>query len=228
MKKVAIFDIDGTIFRSSLLIEIVDALIEADVFPKLIERQYRKENKQWLDRKGNYEAYITAVVRAFSKNLKGVHYGVFADISEEVVKVQKDRVYRYTRDLIKALKKKDYYLLAVSQSPKTILDKFCLNLGFDKVYGRVYELGPEGCFTGKIVDEHLIANKAAIVRRAVEKEKLTLKGSIGVGDTEDDLPFLELVDVPVCFNPNALLFKHGKRMGWKIIVERKDVIYEIQ
>ena len=32
--KVAIFDIDGTIYRSSFLVEIVDALIQEGIFPK--------------------------------------------------------------------------------------------------------------------------------------------------------------------------------------------------
>ena len=83
-------------------------------------------------------------------------------------------------------------------------------------------------FTGEVIDLHLIANKANIVRRAVEKEKLTLKNSVAVGDTEGDIPMLELVDTPICFNPNAKLYRIAKLNGWKVIVERKDVVYEIK
>ena len=39
---------------------------------------------------------------------------------------------------------------------RMLLDEFCNELGFDKVYGRFYELGPEDRFTGEIVDSHLI------------------------------------------------------------------------
>ena len=98
---------------------------------------------------------------------------------------------------------------------------------FDKVYGRIYEIGPQDLFTGVIVDQHLIENKANIVRRAVEKENLSLEESIGVGDTESDVPFLELVSTPICFNPNKNLYRHAKRMNWKVVIERKDVIYEL-
>ncbi|MCH7529708.1 HAD family phosphatase [Patescibacteria group bacterium] len=226
-RKVAIFDIDGTIFRSSLLIELLNALIEAELFPKEARALYEKEYNKWLNRKGSYEDYVEAFVAAFMIHLKGVYYGDFADAAEKMIALHKDRVYRYTSDLIKDLKKKNYYLLAISQSPKTALDGFCKHLGFDKVYGRIYELGPEECFTGEIVDLHLIANKANIVKRAVEKEKLTLKDSIGVGDTEGDISFLEMVETPICFNPNAMLYKHSKRMKWKVVIERKDVIYEL-
>ena len=226
MQKVAIFDIDGTIFRSSLLIELTEALVEAKVFPESAREVYEKEYRAWRDRKESYESYIAAVVRSFMRHIKGVHYGEFADIAERVVAHQKDRVYRYTRDLVASLKKEGYFLLAISQSPKTILDEFSEKFGFDKVYGRIYEIGPQDRFTGMVADLHLIENKANIVRRAVEKEGLTLEGSVGVGDTEGDVPFLELVTTPICFNPNGKLYKHAKRMRWKVVVERKDVVYE--
>ena len=226
-KKVAIFDVDGTIFRSSLLIQLVEELVREKVFPADAQKPYERERAKWLDREGDYESYIEATVRAFKKNLKGVHYGALADAAETVVDEQWKHVYRYTRDLIKELKSEGYYLLAVSHSPKTMLDKFCPRLGFDKAYGTIYEIGPQDLFTGNMVDEHLIYNKANVAKRAVEKEGLTFKGSVGVGDTESDIPFLEMVEKPICFNPNAKLYRHAKRMDWKVVVERKDVIYEL-
>ncbi|MBU1519228.1 HAD family phosphatase [Patescibacteria group bacterium] len=227
MKKVAIFDIDGTIFRSSLLIELVESLVDEDVFPKTTRSIYKKERINWLNRKGSYEQYITAVITAFLKNIKGVPYKEFKRVVKIVISNQKDMVYQYTRDLVKELKSKKYYLLAISQSPKGILDEFCKQLGFDKIYGRFYEIGNTECFTGKVISENLIADKANILRRAIEKEQLTLKHSIAVGDTEGDIEMLKMVDNPICFNPNSALLKVAQRNGWKIIVERKDVVYNI-
>jgi phosphoserine phosphatase len=79
-----------------------------------------------------------------------------------------------------------------------------------------------------MLEEHLIFNKANVLRRAVEKENLTLKDSVGVGDTESDYSFLEMVENPICFNPNSKLLRHAKRNDWRVVVERKDVIYEIK
>jgi HAD superfamily hydrolase (TIGR01490 family) len=227
MRKVAIFDIDGTIFRSSLLIEIVNVLVERGNFEERAREEYEREHKHWLERKGDYASYIDAVVKSFNKNIKGVHYSDFDKAGETVINRYKNHTYRYTRDLLVDLKKKKYYLLAITHSPKGVADKFCRELGFDKVYGRLLELGPNDCFTGKTMEETVILNKANIVKRAVEKEGLTLKDSIGVGDTEGDIPILEMVENPICFNPNLKLYKHAKRNGWVVVVERKDVVYEI-
>lgn len=226
-RKVAIFDVDGTIFRSSLLIQVVEQLIRDGAFPEETQAVYAKQQEKWLDREGDYESYIQAVVDAFTSHLTGIHYGALADASKKVVAAQWKHTYRYPRRLLKELKERGYFLLAISHSPKTILDKFCPRLGFDKVYGLLYEIDSEDKFTGRILDERAM-DKAYVTRRAIDKESLKLTGSIGVGDTESDIPFLEIVQKPICFNPNAKLFEHAKQEKWNVVVERKDVVYDIQ
>ena len=226
-EKVAFFDIDGTVFRSSLLIELVEMLIDADIFPKNITDGYEDEYRAWRDREGTYEAYIKAVIAVFNEHLQGIPFGAMSDMGRQIVAANSKRVYRYTRDLIQDLKQQDYYIVAISHSPKAVLDEFCRAYGFDKVYGRMYEVGPTDRFTGTVIDEHLIQNKATIVRRVFDELGGVPAHSIAVGDTESDIPMLEAVQEAVCFNPNQKLYSHAMRVGWKVVVERKDVIYEI-
>lgn len=227
MKKVAFFDIDGTVFRSSLLIELVEKLIEEGIFPPSAKDAYAEKGRLWRSRDGEYGDYIKAVVGSYITHIKGVHYGELADVAKIVVAEQSRHVYRYTRNLIATLKAENYFIVAISQSPKTILDEFCREYGFDKVYGRIYEIGPQDRFTGKMIDVHLVENKANIVNRVLEKEDVTIEDSFGVGDTDGDIELLEAVHNPICFNPNAALFEQAKKKDWKIVVERKDVIYEL-
>ena len=225
-KRIAIFDIDGTIFRSSLLIELVNVLIQEGLFSEKVKNIYTKAYKKWSNREGSYDDYINAVVKAFEINIQGVNNKVFKKIAKKVVLNNRDRVYRYTRDLVKELKKKNYYLLAISNSPKEIVQDFCKELGFDSFYGRVYEIN-NNKFTGKTLHLDLISNKSKMLKYALEKEGLTLTGSIGVGDSESDIPLLKMVENPICFNPNKKLYTTAKHLGWKVVVERKDVIYDI-
>lgn len=226
-RPVATFDIDGTVFRSSLLIELVERLIEDGIFAKEVRTEFEEERVKWLDRKGDYEAYIGKVVDVFGRRIKGIPFEEVANVAGEVIEEKRNRVYRYTRDLIKDLKRKGYFLLAVSHSPKFIVDGFGYESGFDKVYGTFYGTGASGNFTGDIEDKDLIFNKAAVLTRAVRKENLTLENSVAVGDTESDIGMLEMVATPIAFNPNQTLYAHAKRRGWKVVVERKDVIYEL-
>jgi HAD superfamily hydrolase (TIGR01490 family) len=228
MQPVAFFDIDGTLFRSSLLTELVDALIAEEIFPADTRDMYKESKRAWQERTGTYEDYIADVITAYLSTIKGVSYGTFADVGKRVVSRHRKRVYRYTRDKLASLKAEGYFLVAISQSPKTILDEFCREYGFDKVYGRMYEIGPQDKFTGNVIDEHLIENKANIVKRVFERHpSLTPERSIAVGDTDGDIPLLSAVTMPICFNPNKTLYTHAKRMDWPVVVERKDVIYQL-
>lgn len=224
---VAAFDIDGTVFRSSLLIELVEELVKRGIFPEKARNSYKNAHEDWLNRKGEYGPFIQKVVLSFGTYLKGIPYGEIADVAGEIIETKRDRTYRYTRDLMQELKKKGYYLLAISHSPKFIVDGFAYEMGFDKSYGTWYDTGASNRFTGEIVDEHIIMNKSAVFMRALEKENLRLAGSIAVGDTESDVSMLSLVERPIAFNPNRILYRHAKKHGWEIVVERKDVIYEI-
>jgi HAD superfamily hydrolase (TIGR01490 family) len=226
-RPVAVFDIDGTVFRSSLLIELVESLIERGIFPNEARETYAIPQEEWLNRSGEYGTYIKKVVEAFAHHIKGKEYGQVADVAGEIIEAKRLRTYRYTRDLIKELKESGYFLLGISHSPKFIVDGFGYEIGFDKTYGTFYETGASGCFTGTIQDEHIIMNKSAILKRAIEKENLTLTTSYGVGDTESDVSMMELVETPIAFNPNRLLYRHAKKNGWGVVVERKDVIYEL-
>ncbi len=226
-RKVAKFDIDGTIFRSSLLIELTEDLIQEGIFPLKAEDIYKRAYKKWTDRKGSYEDYIMAVVEAFLKHINGVKYKDYEKIAKKVITFHRNRVYRFTRDLVRELHKKKYYLLAISHSPREIVKEFTKTMGFDKTYGWIYEVGENKKFTGKSLYEDKISDKAKILNRAVKKESLTLKNSIGVGDTESDIAFLKMVENPICFNPNQKLYRAARRRGWQIVVERKNMIYKL-
>jgi HAD superfamily phosphoserine phosphatase-like hydrolase len=226
-QKVAVFDVDGTIFRSSLFIELVEDLIRKGRLPPSMRRTYEREEKKWINREGEYDAYVNAMVRASHVYFRGISLTDFKSSARDVIRTQSKHVYRYTRDLLKDLRKKGYFLLAVSHSPKIILDYFCPTWGFHKWYGILYEADNKERLTSSVVDEHVILNKANILKRAVTNQNLTLNGSVGVGDSESDAAFLALVEKPICFNPSSDLYRIARKRKWRIVVERKDVIYEL-
>jgi HAD superfamily hydrolase (TIGR01490 family) len=226
-RKIAAFDIDGTIFRSSLLLELVEELVQRGVFPATTRRAYERELLRWLDRKGDYDAYLGKVIAVFARQLKGIPYAVGARAAKKVIDEKENRVYRYTRDLVRTLKKRGYFLVAISHSPKFIAGPFGKELGFDKVYASIYAADEEGRFTGKVEYEDMIFDKAAVLAHAFAKFGAKRAGSVAVGDTESDIPMLSLVERPIAFNPNKKLYRYAKKKGWKVVVERKDVIYEL-
>lgn len=227
-RKLAIFDIDGTIFRSSLVVELTHLLIEENIFPKSLLKEITKHQTAWKNRHGDYDKYVLSVVDAYIKNISGKEERVIKKQIKKFLSQQKDRQYIFTRDLIKELREKNYFLLAISGSPINVVEEFVKALSFDAFFGSLFEI-KNGKFTGKhIID--MQADKRSTIKKFVEenRETVTLTGSVGVGDTASDVPILQMVDNPVAFNPNSALIKIAKKKKWKIVVERKDVIYELK
>jgi HAD superfamily phosphoserine phosphatase-like hydrolase len=187
---------------------------------------YNEDFQRWLDRRGSYDDYIQKVIAAYRAYSKGVKLQDVMDIADRLMIFHKNRVYRYTRDLVEKLKK-THFLLAISHSPYHVVEPFCRYWGFQKVYAMMYEIDKNEIFTGKVEYEDFMSEKDKVLMRAMKKEGLTLAGSVGVGDSESDIPMLKMVSRAIAFNPNKKLYQAAKRNKWEIVVERKDMIYRL-
>src|SRR5690606_19061496 len=122
----------------------------------------------------------------------------------------------------KRLKQQDYFLLAISGSHHELVEGVAKHYGFDDYQGSKYERD-EDKYSGKsfIASFH----KKQLLKDMIDKHDLSLGGSYAVGDSNSDAPMLELVENPIAFNPNDVLLAMAKQKGWKIIIERKNVVY---
>jgi HAD superfamily hydrolase (TIGR01490 family) len=227
MKKLAVFDIDGTIFRWTFIAQLMEELTKKGIFPPEIIKQTQEVYFAWKDRKGTWDNYINTVVKVTNEGLTGKDEKQVDEVIEEIVRFKKDNVYVFTRNLIKKLKQNGYFLLAISASPIKIVSKFTEALGFDEYFGTIYEIS-DGKYTGRELNE-VVFNKHAVLAQFLKEHKdITLQDSVGVGDSKSDASFLEMVERPIAFNPDRDLAIHAKKKKWKIVVERKNVVYDIK
>ncbi len=227
-KRLAVFDIDGTIFRSSLLISLVDGLVQEGVFPASVKKEIEKDYLEWINRKGHYSNYISKVVEVYIKYLRGSKEDGLKKVAQKVILKDKDKVYRFTRDLIKELKRKNYFLLAISGSPTYMVSYFADKMGFDYYFASEFEV-KKGVFTGKSIVLPA-EGKGELLKNFLSSSKIKfdLKNSIGVGDEMADVKMLEFVGKPIAFNPTLELARYAKKKGWRIVIERKDAVYNIK
>lgn len=225
-KKIAAFDIDGTIFRKNLAFELINELAWMKIFKKAVCDKLVKLYSDWLEHAGTYEEYRKALVKLYVQNLKGCKQSDIVEASRSVISFHKDRTYIFAMDLIKKLRSEKYNIIAVSGSPYEIVREYNRYLKFDAVFGSVYEVDKSGIYTGKTIFEPTV-HKGHVVKQYATENNLVLDDSYGVGDTESDAKFLEIVDNPIAFNPNLNLKKIAEEKGWRIVVEKKDVIYDL-
>lgn len=223
-KPLAIFDVDGTFIRSSMLIELCYRLADKKIFPPRVKMKLQKTRDAWEERHGEYASYLMAVVDEYYRYIQGQEAHAIQLVGELVAQEQCHRVYVFTRDLIQLLHKKNtHYLVAITGSPKPSVDPFTRFWNFNHVVCSEAEVA-----NGKYTDKRLnlpFDNKDQIVKQLLrDHPELTDTGSIGVGDTQGDVGFLNMVTHPLAFNPNLQLFLEAQKKDWDIITERKDVI----
>jgi HAD superfamily hydrolase (TIGR01490 family) len=223
----AVFDIDGTLIRWQMLHAMIDELGRASHLAQEDYESVLQMRMNWKQRKAEegFREYERQLVAVIEKSITEITLAAFTEAAESVYEQYKDQVYRYSRQLIAKLKAEGYLLLAVSGSPQEAIAPLCRYYGFDDYIGSDY-VKRDGKFTGKIfVAAH---NKPQLLRYLVAKHQLRYEDSVGMGDSEGDIDMLDMVEHPIAFNPSKKLFLHASQKGWKIVVERKNMVYELE
>lgn len=230
---VAFFDIDGTIFRNSLMIQHFKKLIKYEVVdPAIWYTRVKKLYHDWESRYGDFEEYLEVLAEVYIDQLKGVNKSYIEFIANQVINVNGDMVYKYSRDQIEWHKKQGHKLFFISGSPDFLVSKMAEKYAAKEYRGTVYKVDEKNEFTGEIIKMWDSESKQKILNELILKYDVDLDNSYAYGDTTGDLSMLKMVGNPVAINPNRPLFltiRDNKELSEKIsiIVERKDVIYKI-
>jgi HAD superfamily hydrolase (TIGR01490 family) len=227
MKKFAVFDIDGTLIRWQLYHAVVDKLAKLGHLGLDAHEQIHHYRMKWKRREHpeSFRDYEQFLVKLYESALQKLQPSVFDEIAQEVAEEYKEQVYTYTKKLLNKLKQNDYFCLAISGSHHELVAMVAKSHGFDDWIGTKYHRAA-GTFTGySKVASH---DKAKTLKELVGKHSLTFDDSYAIGDTKGDIPMLNLVTNPIAFNPNRDLYDYAKNSGWPMVVERKNVIYELQ
>lgn len=226
-KSFAAFDIDGTVIRWQLYHAIGDAMAKQGLIDPLVYQKVIDTRMNWKIRDNDdaFLEYEGQLVVAFDLGLKGLPVEKFNKLVDGVFAVYHKQVHTYTRNLIDELKGKDYLLFAVSGSPDMIVKKFVEHYGFDDFAATNYQI-KDGKYTAE--KDISLGKKSELLSKLIAKHGAVQKGSIAIGDTESDIGMLELVEQPIAFNPTKKLFQHAQQQGWKIVIERKNMVYEME
>lgn len=223
----AVFDIDGTLIRWQLYHAIADELAKNGHIDAQTYQKIKDARMVWKKRthKEAFGAYQTELVIAYEKLLLDLSVASFNKAAQAVFNEYKDQVYVYTRELIKKLKKDGYLLFAISGSQMEIVSKIASYYGFDDCVGTIYA-HEKNKFTGSVTIH--LGGKHVVLQELINRHHASLSGSVAVGDSASDISMLEMVETPIAFNPEKKLFDQAKTKGWKIVIERKNMIYELK
>ena len=234
MDKAAFFDIDGTLFRNSLLIEhflllTADGIIDKKAWTEEIGPLFDK----YQNRLGAYEDYLDKASLVYQQTLAGIDKATIDKYSDIVIEQNKNKVYRITKNAVKFHKENGYKIFFISGSPMFLVEHFGEIYGADESISTLYEFDQNSTFTGKVTPMWDNRSKLGAVMELSKKYNLELDASYAYGDTNGDLTMFQMVGNPHAINPsfeliNKLYTDNELREKTVIDIERKDVNYSFK
>ncbi len=227
MNKFAVFDIDGTLFRSGLYRELFYELDKIGAIPSELAEATTEKYLQWQHRahREAFEDFQLAIVETIEQYLTQLDVGDYDQAVARVIASQTNNIYAYTLNLLRQLQQDGYFTIAISGSQQEIVEPFAKHYGFDAWVGQKW-VRDGANFTGEIIKTH--TDKDKILQELVDAHHLTFSDSYAVGDTSGDIGILSVVDHPIAFNPSYGLYQIAQDKGWTIAVERKNISYTLK
>ncbi len=229
----AFFDIDGTLARESIMLKhfnklIKYGIIDEESFINNIKSKYEAFERRY----GSYDDYISEVGVVYKDKLAGLHECLILETAKQVIKEGGELVYRYTRDRIRYHKEQGHKVFFVSGSPTYLVRMMGEVYGIDDCKGTEYLFDENGYFSGQIVQMWDSDSKTKAINELIEKYDIDVDKSYAYGDTNGDFSMLKTMHNAIAINPSNKFLEMirededlSKRA--KIIVERKDVIYNL-
>lgn len=228
----AFFDIDGTIYRNSLMVEHFKKLIKYEIID---EKAWVDSTRDifiiWDKRQGNYDDYLQNLCDLYVKSLIGLDKSDIDFATKQVIKLKAERVYTYTRSRIKWHLEQGHKVIFISGSPDFLVEKMAEKYNVTDYKGSQYVF-ENNTFTGKVIPMWDSRSKMKAMDYFIEKYNIDLEKSYAYGDTNGDITMLQRVGNPIAINPTQELLSNINQdetlsKKTQIIVERKDVIYSL-
>jgi HAD superfamily phosphoserine phosphatase-like hydrolase len=224
-RPVALFDLDGTLYRSNSLVRFAQLLCERGKLPEGIVKLLLRLFLERKCREGSYREVDRKIIRTLLMGLRGRNIREFGHEIKLVLMETQQCVHEFPLELLHTLKN-THDSLIITGSMRDIAIRLASHWGFASCAASVLETDAEtGAFTGRVKTTP-VKDKSATVKKWLEQNSvLTLEGSVGIGDTRTDIPMLEMVRIPIAFNPDEELAHKAEMEQWTTVLERKGNIY---
>lgn len=222
--KVAAFDVDGTLVRWSLLLELIERLADAGRIPESAFAEARELKACWRRRESGFREYTAAIIAVLESDaMRTVHRDELLKFARDILAEQGMNVYVFTRELLAVVKERGYRTVAISGSTKEAVEPFAHMWGIDDVIATELRYDENGFYTGEVLSSP-IDDKRSSLKSYLRGLPGPAKLVIAVGDTMPDRDMLRLSQHPIAFNPERTLKKYARTHGLPCVIERKDSI----
>ena len=215
--KLAVFDFDGTLNRVHISMAFSDWLFEKGLYKKEAYQKQTININQYKEGNLSYADLCYKWAYIWSSGLEDQQVDKIGFEALAFYKNYRKNIFPVSYELVKFLKRKNYYMACLSIAAYEVLSLAANDLQMNEFYAT--RIGSKnGLYTGKVLtDYHKVEGKELELRKIMCRKDINYQHSIGFGDEDTDISFLDLIDMPVAVNPSKKLLKYAREKNWPII-----------
>lgn len=215
MKKIAIFDIDGTLIKGQSQEYLIKYLF---VIHWINIGRYWVIIFWFIMYKIFYIKSINLIIEYAIKPIKGIKKTEIDKLfdkffNEKLIPL----IYENSKDLISHLRTHGYEIVLLSSAIEPIVYRFAKYFNVDNYISTRIELD-NNVYTGKIIGEPIYSMaKAKEFRRFLDEKCYNKPYTISFADHYSDKNLLMSTNYPVAVNPDSKLTKFAKKNNWDVL-----------
>jgi HAD superfamily phosphoserine phosphatase-like hydrolase len=209
--KLAIFDVDGTLFDGNLGIEFLKVLIKEQIFPPEIGKQIFALYEKYKSGEIEKSIVVDQIYELYAIGMKDCNTKDVNRCALATWEIVKERSFPFVEGLIKGVMDKQYRILLISGSPIEMITIFANSLGIDDDNIIAGTIGiKDGIYTGDVISyPGSSEQKIESLDLWISENDFDIdwESSIAMGDNERDYGILKRVGQGFAINPNNKLFE---------------------
>lgn len=224
--KLAIFDVDGTLFDGNVGIEMAKLMIQRKFFNKQIIQEIFKWYGKYKNDEVDKSLAVDKAYELFSKAVAGLRSADVNILANDAWKKSKNKLFDFVKPLMINLENENFTRMLISGSPVEMIDLLGKEIGIGKnriIAGKLEV--KDGVYTGRVLYYPGSSQaKVTLLQNYIFSRNMDVdwQNSIAMGDDERDLGILSMVGKPLAFEPNEVLRVEAEKLGFEV-VDRESV-----
>ncbi|MFA6064553.1 MAG: haloacid dehalogenase-like hydrolase [archaeon] len=226
MVKAVFTDIDGTLLQGFITIDFVEYLHKKDLFS---EASYLQQNKlMQMYKLGQIEfvPWLKEWANIWANGISGLKQETLEAEAKLFFPSFKHKIYSTSKELVKSFQNEGYLVIGISVGvfeTAVLIKNF---LGMDYVFASQVEV-KNGRYVPRVVtDLQSEAGKKKAIESFCKLKKISLKDSIGIGDTIHDKQIFDLTGKKIALNPTPSLIELAKKEGY-LLANHENILGKI-
>lgn len=224
--KVAVLDVDGTLYPGALGLQLLQALTADGISDKSKSEEVFKVIDKYRLNEIDFQTMATSAYTLYAEAIAGISETVMQRIAREVWEQERNKLFPFVPKLIDILKNQGYSVVLISGSPNEIVCCLAEEFGILKYQGSIFATH-QGKYSGKVnLLSGALGEKYSIFLEMVKDWRVNLEKSFAMGDSITDTALFQIVGKPLVFEPHPSLMLVAQEKGW-LVTNRNDVVKHI-